>query len=320
MLAVGLFPAAVRCQGWDTGDTVTASDAQISFLAIGNLPLDGGFVPGGVRSRILFDEGRKSEWENDLRAAWGIDAFPATVEGATWKGEPVRVRLEGVEPNEFGKLWIVAQPPAGDAGPLIYWSGKRAPKVRPPATRVLDARDEVVIRAECTRVGHEMKQPAMTVQDIEGNSRPNWYLDPVFKEEKADIADPDVAANVRIDAVSPTGNPGVGLAGCWFASMSTSGMRYRGPVFAYDFHAHRIVWSDALDLDEHVNFLEYEGSIYLVEFFYCDVCETDGWSVGLFAERTPSGNERRASSESAFRIVGRDASSVGGTASWFDDE
>lgn len=283
--------------------------SNIRYLAIGDLPLDGGFVPGvGLVSSPIAGENDSAEVRAEkLRKAWNVAQLPAITRGVALDGNPTSVRIDGIKHNEFGAQWV-RDSESEDV--LFYWSGELSLVVLPPEPVKVSAKDRGVLLRACKDRGVELKHH-LDDPSIKGSGT-IWYLDPLNYEDRQDILDPTKDENIKLVVVSPRGFPQIGLAGCWYHGKS-AGQLYRGPVLAYDFVGRVIRWSDAVDLDEHQTFLRFEQDIYLVEFTYCDACETSGWNVSLFAK----GNR---GSKVGYSISERLASCISGSQSWFFSE
>lgn len=312
-IAIGSHAAAAE-QGPEQGH----------YIAVGDLPLEGRYVPGlGLERAPLFQGEDKAAWDTELREAWGLKSFPGTVDGVTSDGRKISVRIVGTAPNEFGRMWRteVEKIESDQESPalLVFWSGRLDVEVRRQVSVTPSQPDYEVLAKTCSEKGEELKHHL----DGKSDSRYGqiWYLDPLDADDRNDISDPADYDNIRMHVVSPEGNPEVGLAGCWYKSQTDPGRTYRGPVFAYDFARGEIQWQGALDLDEHLVFLELENDIYIVELDYCNACETSGFVMSRFTKHCVNTDSVAGrTSRCPPSIAGRLESAISGSASWFDGE
>jgi hypothetical protein len=320
LISVGGFDDAIGSQP----AAAEQASKQGHYISVGNLPLEGRYVPGhGLEREPLFEGEDKAEWERQLRETWGLDGFPSTVNGITSDGRNVEVRIVGTAPNEFGRLWRLEVESAGDepeSSPLlVFWTGDLDVAVRRQVPANPSESDYVLLAETCSEKGVELKH------HLDGETNAGygqiWYLDPLDANDRNDIADPANHENFRMDVVSPEGSPEVGLVACWYKSKTDPRTTYRGPVLAYDFSRQEIQWQGALDLDEHLVFLEIENDIYIVETDYCNACETSGFVMSKFTSHcviADSVADRQK--PCTHSITGRNRFSISGSASWFEGE
>ncbi len=323
----GMLLASAGALGVAIGGNAAASGQdsdQGHYISVGDLPLEGRYVPGhGLEPVPLFEGADKAAGDKQLREAWGIQSFPSTVDGITSDGKKVKVRIVGTAPNEFGRLWRTEVTSTGNdqdrPALLVFWSGRLDVAVRRQVSVTPSQPDYDFLARTCSGKGVELKHHLDGKPD-EGYGQ-IWYLDPLDANDRNDIANPADYSNIRMDVVSPEGSPEVGLVACWYKSLADPGRVYRGPVLAYDFAGGNIQWQGALDLDEHLVFLEIENDIYIVELDYCNACETAGYIMSKFTNHCVNADAAADKSENCTRsIAGRLDSAISGSASWFDGE
>jgi hypothetical protein len=340
---------------WGASLTAAAQGREQSLethrFAAQGVPLNGGFVferglvPGDKPELFSVRDSRQKQKEQ-LLAYWGVKSLPAgPFEGLARDGRRVEVRLTGFRMNEFGPVFTyraheagkaTAEVPAEDVA--LFWTGHLSWESYPAKRIEIPVTDREVLESECAARGFEMRYHLKEAGAGGTNSGPNggknsgrkgnfgsvWYLDPLEDNQRADIASPKQQDAMLVEVMAPSADADFVLAGCWYASASSGwDVRYRGPVIAYDLREHRVVWREAIDLDEHFSFLRAGEEWYMLHFGYSNVGETTDWSLESLAVRDEDIAARsydgKPGPDRDFLIEG-DRSVINGTITWFFDE
>jgi hypothetical protein len=310
--------------------SISVSDAaakEVSYIAIGELPLDGGYGNQLGLTKIVAAE--KSDTipfsEKEIRAMWSLSATEATlVNGISWSGTPLQVKIKGTKSNEFGPVFdieLVNESTAATVksdGPPIYWTGHLNVTIQKPIKAQLSSLDRLIVTSECKVRGLELKHNLEN--EISDGVGSVWYIDPLDQEQRRDIADPTKDENILVRVLAPTANSNALLVGCSYKSITQPDvMSYRGPVFAYDSAYHAVQWRRAIDLDG-LTFLSIGsgGSVYMVEATSCDQCETFGYQLTPFAFKARNNGDSGKAEGSDFYIFDDENSvRIGRSVSWF---
>src|SRR5262245_16062441 len=166
LMALGFHVAANAETGGDAKAPSGGAASQFHLFSIGEVPLDGGYDEKlGLRKLPAPTNSGDSPFSDaELRRLWGLsDSRPVEVDGLSWSGGPLRVRITGTKQNEFGPLfnidvadkeWNTGTEPKG---PPIFWTGRLDVRVLQPVEIKLTGLDSQIVELECTARGLEMK-------------------------------------------------------------------------------------------------------------------------------------------------------------------
>jgi hypothetical protein len=326
--AMGLLAVAVHLEANAESGAVAKMPSsgtadQFHLFSIGEVPLDGGYDEKLGLRKVTTGKNKDSPFsDRALRRMWGLSGSkPVEVDGVSWAGEPLRIRITGTRANEFGPLFNIDlgenKRNTAPKGPPIFWTGRLDVKVLPPVEIRLSALDNQIVELECMARGLEMKHHLDN--DVPSGFASVWYLDPLDKEQRRDIAEPTTKGNIAIKVVAPSSDSNAVLVGCWYQSASMRDQSlYRGPVFAYDRLYHAVRWRRALDLDEHFTFLSIKNGVYMLEYKYCNACETFGYRISAFAFKTRNnGPSGKPEGPEFYLLHDSDGVSIERSVSWF---
>ena len=329
-LALTSLSTNSECQT-ETSSASAIAPKSFHYISVGNVPLIGGYDDNiGLVSGSQKDNGDLSTLsDKEVREIWGINnSSPIDMDGVSWSGEPLKIRVTGTKSNEFGPLLTYESfkkiEPADSKvkfdGTAIFWTGKLNVSIEKPVSVELSPLDKKIIGLECAARGLELKHNL--TNDRNAGFGTVWYLDPLDKEQREDIFDPSVEGNVLVKIAAPSRQSDAILVGCWYRSSSRQEQfPYRGPVFSYDRLHHSVFWRKAIDLDEHFTFLSINRTIYTLEFTYNDSGETFGYQISPFSFKLRrNGQSGKPEGPEIDVLLNPDEISIGRTLSWFDGE
>src|SRR5713101_2804785 len=113
LAAVGLLAFAIHIKANaepSAAQRISAGNAakNVHYFSIGEVPLDGGYdeLLGLVKITAPGKNDSSPFTDKELRKMWGLSSpKPIEVDGVSWSGDPLRIRITGTKSNEFGPLF-----------------------------------------------------------------------------------------------------------------------------------------------------------------------------------------------------------------------
>jgi hypothetical protein len=267
---------------------------ELHRFAAGGIALIGGWSDKdrfGDEPATFVHEGEGDE-KQQMLAQWNITTFPAgPYEGLARDGSALAVTITGFQEVFDSSSPLFAWTARRRDAPYavvpeediaLVWTGQLSFELIPPKRRELPQLDAQIVVRDCQARGLEMRQ----YLGNEGAPEDYFavpYLDRLYSEDLAALADPLLPGNVEIEAFAASADATALLVGCWYKSTNPKrGTRFRGPVLAYDLANHRVVWHDAIDLDEHLSFIRHANTVMILHTTYSGVAESHGWLLEEF--------------------------------------